>query len=110
MNNKRIIIIVLLIVVLISIMMILGHHKSIAEKIRIGEEKFGNEKCTGTSSDYNSFYGDSEHPIIGGDAITGWTCAICGKEGESSTTNTPKLCEDCAEITNRCETCGKLLK
>ncbi len=110
MKNRKIIIIVLLIVVLISIIVILGYNKSRAEKIRIGKEKFGNEKCTITSSNYNSIHGDSEHPIIGGCAITEWTCAICGKKDESSTTITPKLCEDCAKITNRCGICGKLLK
>lgn len=46
----------------------------------------------------------------GGATVTRYICKICGKIRKSSTTSTPKICTECATITNRCEQCGKLKK
>ena len=46
----------------------------------------------------------------GGDTITMYICKICGKIKQNSTTSTPKMCTECATITNRCQECGKLKK
>ncbi len=46
----------------------------------------------------------------GGDTITMYRCKICGKIKQNSTISTPKMCTECATITNRCQECGKLKK
>lgn len=46
---------------------------------------------------------------MGGDAMTSYNCGICKKSCMNGTTNTPKLCDDCAKVTNRHNYCGKLL-
>ena len=51
--------------------------------------------------------GYTDHPTIGGSAMTKWRCSVCGYKGESSSTITPKLCSTCAAISKRCSTCGK---
>lgn len=47
---------------------------------------------------------------MGGDAMTRYNCGICKKSCMNGTTNTPEICSECAQITNRHAYCGKLLK
>lgn len=51
--------------------------------------------------------GYTDHPTIGGSAMTTWRCKVCGYKGESTSTITPKLCSTCAAVSKRCSTCGK---
>lgn len=60
----------------------------------------------GTTSTCNGKCGDM---LIGGCAMTSYNCSICKKNCMNGTTNTPKLCDDCAKVTNRHSYCGKLL-
>lgn len=60
---------------------------------------FGYDYCT-TDHTFDS----------GGDALTPWTCKLCGANATNPDTNAPKLCNDCARITSRCSKCGKLIK
>ena len=48
--------------------------------------------------------------MVGGTAETKWKCRLCFRGGTSPTTITPKLCDKCAKLTNRCYECGKLMK
>ncbi len=60
----------------------------------------------GTTSTCNGSCGDM---LIGGCAMTSYNCGICNKSCMNGNTNTPKLCDDCAKVTNRHTYCGKLL-
>ena len=86
-------------------------------KATLGYMIFGNEQCTWYNARMkqdnkktidNLLYEDKDHPIMGGAAITNWKCKLCLRGGESTTTVTPKLCELCSKLTNRCSECGKL--
>lgn len=111
-NAKIILIVFIAIIIIIGIyfgIKLLFHNDN--SKIQKGYKIYGSDICSRVTNNKEKklLYEDSEHPIFGGCAITAWECAICGKTGESSTTVTPKLCSECADITNRCSTCGKLL-
>ena len=110
MKNAKIILIVLITIIII-IAIYLGIKLFDNSKIQKGYEIYGSEICSRVTNNKEKelMYQDSEHPLIGGTAITAWECAICGKADESPTTCTPALCSECAYITNRCSTCGKLL-
>lgn len=47
---------------------------------------------------------------FGGDALTPWTCKLCGTNAVNPDTNVPEICSNCARITGRCMYCGKLKK
>lgn len=62
-----------------------------------GETIFGKDYCT------------TDHSLeMAGSALTEWECELCGTSAINSDTNTPKLCENCAIETGRCNQCGKL--
>ena len=69
------------------------------EKEQKGNDIFGKNYCT------------TNHSIeVGGDAITEWSCKLCGTNAINFDTNVPKLCINCSRVTNRCNQCGKLKK
>lgn len=64
-----------------------------------GYEIFGKDYC------------QTDHSMeFGGDALTSWTCKLCGANAVNSDTNVPEICANCARITGRCMYCGKLKK
>lgn len=67
------------------------------KKIKKGYQVLGEDYCEGHSLSR-----------IAGDALTPWTCKICGYSAVNPDTAAPKICSECAEITKRCMTCGKL--
>lgn len=83
----------------------------------IGERKYGNRNCS-INGDYESYikkYGilganDPEHPLIGGNVRVEGRCGICKKRESYGNTSHSTICENCARITNRCSTCGKLIE
>lgn len=111
-KNKKIIIIIVSIFVLYLI-----YDFTPLIKVPLGYMILGNEQCTWYNARMKRedkktndvlLYEDRDHPMYGGDAITNWKCKLCLRGGESSTTVTPKLCELCSKLTNRCSECGKL--
>ena len=43
---------------------------------------------------------------IAGQAMTEWTCIICGKESIHGNTAIPSVCKKCSELYHVCEECG----
>lgn len=43
-------------------------------------------------------------------AVSSFKCDLCGKFSKYSSSPTPIICDFCAEITNRCEWCGRILE
>ena len=101
--KKKIILLLLSILsiafIIITIFIIRNNKNTDDYKINKGYKIFGSSYCDG----HNPFK-------FAGQALTGWTCKICGYEGVHSNTATPTICSECAEITGRCSKCGKLLK
>lgn len=86
-------------------------------KKTIGIIKYGNKKCSinGDLMAYIKEYGilnanDPEHPLFGGAAMSEGRCGICKRKDVYGNTSHPRICDDCAKITNRCDTCGKLIE
>ena len=109
MSIKKKILIIILVLIAVYVLTTIPYRIIKANKL------FGDEKCSlvtnpPTKQDLMFGYGDKDHPTMGGTAITGWRCSVCGWYSRAATTATPELCELCAKITGRCETCGKLLK
>ncbi|MBR0491006.1 MAG: hypothetical protein IJJ82_03045 [Clostridia bacterium] len=111
-KKKKIIIIIILILGLYLI-----YDFTPIIKVPLGYMIFGNEQCTWYNARMKQnnkkeiddlLYEDRDHPMMGGCAITKWKCKLCLRGGESSTTVTPKLCDLCSKLTNRCSECGKL--
>ena len=59
---------------------------------------------------YGNDYCNTKHRQWGGDALTDWTCGLCGKSATNSDTNVPEICNRCSSLTGRCNKCGKLEK
>lgn len=59
---------------------------------------------------FGSIYCDGNHLILAGDAMTPWTCELCGYSGVNPDTDAPILCNTCSNLTGRCNKCGKLEK
>jgi len=100
MKKKKILLLLLLIISIVIIIItffILRNNND--SRIKKGYEIFGNDYCNGHS------------PFVeAGQAFTGYTCKICGYEGDHPNTAVPTICSECAKITGRCSNCGKLLK
>lgn len=62
-----------------------------------GYKIYGNEYCN------TNYYLE-----CGGDAITEWTCKLCGESAINSDINVPEICNKCSILTKRCNQCGKL--
>lgn len=93
--NKKVIIIAVIILAIISIAVVsIKNNKSKNSK----DERFEPGYCEG-------HYG-----TVAGDALTPWTCKICGYSDINSDTFTPIICNKCANRTGRCMYCGKLKK
>ncbi len=45
--------------------------------------------------------------LISGQAFTDWTCLKCGREDIHPNTGVPKICKNCSEEYNLCESCGQ---
>ena len=103
-KSKKIIIVIAIIIVVFVILINTSFYK-----IQKANMIYGKEYCT-KNEKQSSLYEDKEHPLYGGDAITMYRCKICGTIKQNSTTSTPKICTECATITNRCQQCGKLKK
>ena len=59
---------------------------------------------------FGSTYCDGNHWTIAGDALTPWTCKLCGHSDINPDTDVPVICNTCANLTSRCQKCGKLKK
>lgn len=59
---------------------------------------YGNDVCEG-----------EDEPTISLSVMARYKCELCNKTKQWSTGNTPEICPECAEITNRCKWCGKKL-
>ena len=103
-KSKKIIIVIAIIIVIFVIL-----RNTSVYKIQKANMIYGKEYCP-KNEKQSSFYEDKEHPLYGGDVVTMYRCKICGKIKQNSTTSTPKICTECATITNRCQQCGKLKK
>lgn len=104
MKKKKIIILIAIIVLIIALIgAVLAAIRVKKDKytneyrIKKGYEIFGDEYCSG----HNRFES-------AGQALTPWTCKICGYHDVNSNTNVPTICVECANITSRCMECGKL--
>ena len=96
--------------------------KGIANKIleSVGVEEYI-EYCKNVENgDYNieqkgyeilgSDFCEGYHMITAGDALTPWTCELCGYSDVNPDTDVPEICNNCAKKTGRCQMCGKLEK
>ena len=71
---------------------------------------FMNLRIKGYKS-YGNDYCNTNHTLeCGGDALTDWSCRLCGKRVTNPDTNVPEICNMCSYITGRCNKCGRLEK
>lgn len=103
-KSKKLLLVLILVVVIGTIV---GIKNSDGYKIRKGNTIFGEQSCECRRYDPNDPFSSLS---IGGTAMTDWKCKICGYKDTNGTTNVPKLCYKCCQITNRCSECGKLKK
>ncbi len=69
---------------------------------------FGLDSCPTNDPDY---YSEKDIHFAGAPAvITPYKCGVCRKNTNSPDGSIPKMCKSCADITGRCEECGKLKK
>ena len=59
---------------------------------------------------FGRIYCDGNHLTIAGDVLTPWTCKLCGHSDINPNTDVPVICNTCANLTGRCQKCGKLEK
>lgn len=98
-------------IVIVTTIVIINYRKSDEYKIKKAYDLFGKEYCSYVYNPNNPFQIRNDgHSDIGCTSITEWKCKICGYKGESGTTITSSLCNECSKITNRCSKCGKLAK
>ncbi len=96
MNKKRwIVLIIILVVILIIGVIFLTKIVNLRQK---ANRILGKDYCTGN------------HYITAGDALTPWTCELCGYSDINPDTDEPVICNKCANLTKRCMKCGKLEK
>lgn len=96
MKKKKYLIIVMSICLFILVIFMLNNKQI---KINKGIQEFGTDYCQGHNS---------SGLLPAGSALTPWVCEICGYEEINSNTNVPEICGKCAEITGRCQKCGKI--
>ena len=89
------IIIVAIIALIIGVKLLTSNNSSFEQK---ANEIFG------------SIYCDENHWTMAGDALTSWTCKLCGLSDINPDTDVPVICNTCANLTGRCQKCGKLEK
>ena len=97
--KKKLIVLILIIIIGVILFILNNSSNSNEELIQKGYEIFGDNYCT---TDHSKEFG--------GDAFTDWECSLCEKKATNPDTNTPVLCNSCANITERCSKCGKLLE
>lgn len=85
-------------------------------KVPIGNMMLGKEQCTLNEIKNNdsSFVGiklneDENHPSVALGVVSKWKCRLCWRIQKHPSSPVPKLCELCANLTNRCEECGELI-
>lgn len=107
MKNKVVLVIILL--AFIGVIVGIGYLHSDMYIINIGNEIYGNDYCEGhsiiTVENGHVFWSNGVAFVV-----TPYNCKICKKEYEHPNTGVPELCEECARITKRCRSCGKLEK
>lgn len=97
--NKALKNILKIIIPLVIVYLIISSIYTYISSIDISEKAtqiFGNDYC------------EEKHWVIAGDALTPWTCKLCGYTGINPDTDTPEICDNCARLTGRCTECGKL--
>lgn len=104
MKKKKVIISILIFIFIFIILIVICriflkiYITSVEEqKIEKGYLVLGDDYCEG-----HSLWG------LAGDMVTSWTCKICGFSADNPDTEVPTICNECAEITERCVECGKL--
>ena len=90
-----------IIIILITAIILIIFYISPLFKYMITEIRYGNDYC-----EYN---GKTHAGNINATVITNWRCEACFKSGTHSNSGTPKLCDNCSSITQRCKWCGKRL-
>ncbi len=95
---KQISIIIIALIIAISIIIVINIISTNTELKEKGIEIFGSDYC------------NEKHSKLGGDALTAWTCKLCGYSDINPDTDVPVICNKCANLTGRCMECGKLEK
>lgn len=97
-TKKGIITIVILIIIVLLVIVGIYMMSSKSNVQRKGFDILGNDYC------------DGNHNKFAGDALTPWTCKLCGYSAVNPDTDVPVICNSCANLTGRCMECGKLEK
>lgn len=96
--KKYLIIVMISCLFILVILMLINNSMQQQTKINKGIKEFGTDCCQGHGFGF------------AGDAFTAWKCEICGYEGTRPDTDVPEICSECAEITGRCQKCGKIIQ
>lgn len=76
-------------------------------RIAKGYVFYGTDECT-CSKRNDSSSRDPFMPPSGLAVMTDYRCELCYKKITYGNSNTPKLCNTCSILTQRCDRCGKL--
>ena len=107
-KHKKIKIVIITIITVILLWVIYDFTPLI--KVPLANKIYGTSKCKLSNTGNNSKVelDDEDHPMVSLPAGSVWKCGLCYRVGHYPNSNTPKLCDICSRITNRCNQCAKL--